>query len=309
MEYYSYRPVRPEAEVRLEKESAASLRYHVEFPSAIDTGNPENGRIKGLYYRSGSSEKAPLVTLVHGMGDYSVLPCKWLAGYLIKRGFACFVPYLTVHSKRLPATMKADYPYLSPEAWVDIYHVSVTDIRQIIDWAETRDEIDATRTAVAGISFGGIVSAITMAVEPRIRAGAFIVAGGNSFKMTRLSRTSGYRDRYRLSEEEYQAEQEQYYRYLDEVREKGYKNVVPPRESFLNDPLTFAHLLRDRPVMMINARRDRYIPTETAIELREAIGDPPIAWFDTGHVSLWWRYRRVRRELDLFLEKHLLGNG
>jgi pimeloyl-ACP methyl ester carboxylesterase len=243
------------------------------------------------------------------MGDFSVIPCRLLAGYLVKRGIACFVPLLSVHSARLPKTMKADYPYLPPEAWVNLYRVSVVDIRQITDWAETREELDASRVGVMGISFGGIVSSIAMAVEPRIGAGVFIVTGGNSFRMTRLSRTSGYRDRYRLTDEEYRAQQDEYYGYLAEVEKRGYGRVLPPRASYLNDPLTFAGLLKDRPVLMLNARRDKYIPAECTAEFREACGSPPIVWFPTGHVTLWTRYFTVRRYITAFLEAHLSGGA
>ena len=44
---------------------------------------------------------------------------------------------------------------LDADEWFESYRISVVDIRQVVDWAQTVREIDSERIAAVGISFGG----------------------------------------------------------------------------------------------------------------------------------------------------------
>lgn len=305
MSPYNYRDNQPEAELQLIRETSGSLCYAVEFPSACNTGHLENGMVKGEYYRPKVDYKTPLAILVHGMGDHSVIPCRLLARSLLKQGIACFVLYLTTHSRRIPETMRNHLPYLSPDEWFQSYQISVVDIRQAVDWACGRADLDRGKMATLGISFGGLVSAIAMGIDRRIKAGVFIVAGGNSEKMTWLSKDSSYRKRYQRTEAEYIDIQNSYAEYLLEVSEKGFENVTPPRRAFLTDPLTFAGSLKGRPIFMINATRDKYFPREAVTEFWQACGQPSIKWIYSGHTSIWLWYPVIRRNIARFLKSSL----
>jgi len=302
---YSYENSIPDVESRLKEDTPELLHYEIQFRSALDTGYPENGIVKGEYYQPRVEHKVPLVILVHGMGDHSVIPCKLLARSMVKRGVACFIPYLTIHSKRIPKAMLAHMPYLNPDEWFQCYRVSVVDIRQIIDWAYSRTELDAKQVAALGISFGGFVSAIAMGVDTRIKAGIFIVTGGNSNKISWLNGVSQYRKRYRRTEAEHLEIQSSYASYLKDVSEKGFDNVTPINQSFLTDPLTFSGYIKGRPVLMINARWDKYIPRETVTELWVACGQPAIKWIPSGHSSVWLWYPAIRRSVATFLNSCL----
>ena len=76
-------------------------------------------------------------------------------------------------------------------------------MRQVVDWEESRAEINEEQIAVIGISLGGIISAIAMGIDKRIGAGVFLVTGGNSEKITLKSRQSDFRKLYNYSEAEY----------------------------------------------------------------------------------------------------------
>lgn len=281
------------------------LRYEIQFRSALDTGYPENSIVKGEYYQPRAKHKVPLAILIHGMGDHSVIPCKLLARSLLKQGIACFIPYLTIHSKRIPKTMRAHLPYLSPGEWFQCYRVSVTDIRQIVDWAYSRTELDANQVTVIGISFGGFVSAIAMGIDKRIKYGVFVVTGGNSNKISWSNKEGQYRKRYRRTEAEHMEIQNSYAKYLKDVTENGFDNVTTVNQSFLTDPLTFAGYLKGRHILMINARWDKYIPKETVIELWQAYGQPAIKWIPSGHVSIWLWYPFIRKSIAAFLKSSL----
>jgi len=302
---YNYKNGISDVKSRLKEDTPKLLHYEIQFRSALNTGYSENSVVKGEYYQPRVERKAPLVILVHGIGDHSVIPCKLLARSLLRQGVASFVPYLTIHSSRIPKDIRDHLPYLTPDEWFQSYQISVVDIRQIVDWAYSRTELDAQQVATLGISFGGFVSAITMGIDTRIRAGVFIVTGGNSNKISWLSKENQYRKRYPRTEAKHLEIQSSYARYLEEISQKGFENVTPDNQSFLTDPMTFANYINGRPVLMINALWDKYIPREAATELWQACGQPAIKWIPSGHTSIWLWYPAIRRSIAAFLKSSL----
>jgi cephalosporin-C deacetylase-like acetyl esterase len=87
-------------------------------------------------------------------------------------------------------------PYLTPKEWYNVYRTSVVDIRQVIDWAMTRQEIDTKKLFISGISFGGFVSSIVMGMDKRVKAGVLIVTGGNANRLTMMNKEGKYREKY-----------------------------------------------------------------------------------------------------------------
>ncbi len=203
----------------LQKETSLWNQYSVGFPSAQNLPSLGNIPVKGDYYFPRGRAQAPLAIIVHGMGDSSIIPCRLIARSLARKGIASFVPYLIFHKSRAPEIIKTKYPALSAGEWFESYQISVTDIRQIIDWAENRPEILKDNVSVTGISYGSFVSAIAMALDKRIRAGIFIVSGGNSTKLTKHSFL--LRWQYKQSQAEYQNQLDLYARFLSQVAEKG----------------------------------------------------------------------------------------
>jgi len=302
MNPYSYTSTAPCFNLCLKQTTRKWLRYAVDFPTAHPTRYEKNNTVRGEYFRPRGADNAPLAILVHGMGDHSVLPCRLLARTLIKKRVACFILYLVFHSSRMPETVKNRLPILTPEEWFESYQISVIDVRQVIDWAGGRAEINKEQIAVIGISFGGFISAIAMGLDKRIRAGAFLVAGGNSEKIM-------WKDKHRTAQKENHCTEAECYdthssyaQYLAEVADKGFENVTPVKQSFLTDPMTFALYLRERPVLMLNALWDEYIPREATLDFWEACGKPAIAWFPATHTSFWLWYPLISRKIARFLE-------
>jgi cephalosporin-C deacetylase-like acetyl esterase len=250
MNPYSYTPHKSSFRLRQNKINNNYTHFKVAFSAAFCGSHQENGTAMGEYYlpRNGGNHK--LAILLHGNGKRSVLPLQFLARLLAREGVACFIVYLAIHPSRMPDESKKRFPRLSPEEWFEIYQTSVIEVRQIIDWAYSRKELDPKKIAIIGLSFGGFISAIAMGVDNRIGAGVFIVMGGNSERIHHDGRLSAITKFYRRTEAEYQHIQRLYIEYLDDIAENGFKNAVPARKSFLIDPMTFAHLLRQRPVQM-----------------------------------------------------------
>jgi len=301
MNPYSYSVGELNFNLRLKKTTPRWLHYAVDFRSAYPAHYVKNSIVRGEYFQPQGAGHAPLAILLHGMGDRSVIPCQLLARTLVKRGIACFILYLVFHSSRMPEDIKNRLPALTLDEWFESYQISVIDVRQVIDWASGRAEIDQGQVAIVGISFGGFISAIAMGVDKRIRTGVLITSGGNLGKVARLSKTFGRRMGYKGTEEEYLTAQRRYEQYLDQVAKKGFENVIPTEKGFLTDPMTFAPYLQKRPILMINARWDWVIPKEATIDFWEVCGRPAITWLPGTHTTIWLWYPFISRKITRFL--------
>jgi len=286
--------------MQLKRSNSDWACYAVDFPSTRATRYPEHRMVRGEYYQTLKANNSPLVILLHGFGDQILIPCKLLARSLVKQGYACFVLYSIFHSSRVPETVKSRLRQLTPEEWYEGYQISVADVRQVIDWANCRPEINGEQVAALGISFGGFITAIAMGVDERICSGIFIISGGNGEKIAKLSRKNTMRKTY--NDIEYNNAQNSFRQYLAEVSEKGVENVVPPKKSFLTDPLTFAHNLKGRPLLMINSFWDEYIPREATLDFWEASGRPEIVWYPATHSTIWLWYPAISRKIANFLK-------
>jgi len=304
---YTYTILNDGSNCILKEETNLWFHYAIDFHSAQSAKYLGNSQVQGEYLLPKTNGKVPLAILVHGMGDRSVIPCKLIARTLAKQGIASFILYLIFHTIRVPQHIKEKYPRLTPDEWFESYRVSVTDVRQVADWAVSRPEIDTDKISVAGISFGGFISSIAMALDPRLKSGIFIVSGGNSDKITKHSLL--LRRQYKLEETEFQDAQERYARYLNEVSKKGFENVEAVKNSYLTDPMTFAGYIRNRPLLMLNALWDEMIPRTATLDLWKAYGEPPITWYPATHASIWLWYPLMGRKISNFLESHLKRIG
>jgi pimeloyl-ACP methyl ester carboxylesterase len=277
------------------------IHYSVEFPIAFPGIFKESNTSFGEYFKTNLSSKSPLVILIHGWGDHSTIPMHLLARKIAKTGIHCFLMYLPFHSRRLPVDMKKRSPNLTQDEWFAGYRIAITDVRQVIDWAEKQKEIDTQKIAVIGLSLGAFVSSIAMGIDNRIRAGVLIVCGGNSAKIQQLSRFAKFRKQYHFEKKEYEEYQESYTRYLKDIPILGWEKVEPARQSFLIDPLTYAYLLKERPILMLNALWDEFVPRETTLEFYNACGDCKLSWFPSTHPTIWLFYPLIARRIQRFL--------
>ncbi|MDD5590378.1 MAG: alpha/beta hydrolase [Dehalococcoidales bacterium] len=297
--HFNYEP-NTDPDTRLIKHTGRSERYLVSFPPAGTNPDESKNALYGEYLRP-YGNNLPLAILVHGLGDRSVIPMKLLARELADQGIASFILYLITHSSR---TLPVDRP-LSDDEWFENYRTSVIDVRHVLDWMETREEVAKGKAGIVGLSFGGFISAIAMGIDHRINSGVLIISGGNLEKIGMRSRVLSRKWDFHRSEAEFATQQQRYHRYLDEVVEKGWEQVAPPERSFLVDAMTYAHYLRNRPLLMINGRWDEIIPKEATLDFWESAGRPPITWFPSGHSSIWLCYPFISWKIKRFFRSSL----
>jgi dienelactone hydrolase len=298
---YLYTPQNNGVSCSLKEENKNWKAYTVTFPSAINTRHLGNIQVLGEYLLPKDSKKAPLAILVHGMGNSSIGPCRRIAHTLAGKGIASFILYLVFHGRRATPLIKAKYPSLSAEEWFESYQISIIDVQQVIDWAGRQAEIDQGSISIIGISFGGMISSIAMALDRRIKAGVFIVAGGNSEKMTRHSLL--LRWQYKTGKTEYDRNLKAYDDYLAEVRQKGFEHVPAAKNGYLIDPLTFSGYLKGRPLLMLNAFWDEMIPRVSTLDLWQALDKPAIHWYPATHASIWAWYPLMGPRIARFITK------
>jgi hypothetical protein len=166
----------------------------------------------------------------------------------------------------------------------------VLDARRLIGWLATRPEVDSERIATAGVSLGGILAATTLAVEPRVRAGFFVMAGGG---LAEILRDSEDGDVVHFRERGFAAGA---FRDGHELVRKARSHTDPV------DPLTWANRIDPSRVLLVSARFDRVIAPERTRALWQAMGRPRWLVVPTGHYQLlpyfWWAAGQGADHLD-----------
>ena len=256
--------------------------------------------MRGDYFRPLRAGNAPLVILIHGLGDLSAVPCRLLARTLVNKGIGSFVLYLVFHSSRMPDSARKRMPALTSDEWFEGYRASVIELSQVVDWAYSRPEINHEQIGVIGISLGGFISAIGMGLDERLKAGVLIAMGGNSEAITWESKADTFRKGSICTRAECREAHTYYQGYLAEVSERGFENVTPFKQCFMTDAMTFAHRLRGRPILMINALWDKYIPRRATLQFWEACGQPSIMWLPGGHAGIWALYPLIGKRVGSF---------
>src|SRR5262245_49591818 len=209
-----------------------------------------------------------------------------LAKALVNRGYATLwlerrVSLFGEEDERAPG----DFPAFAADL-----RDFVLDARSLIGWLATRPEVDPTRIATAGVSLGGILAATTLAQEPRVRAGFFVMAGGGLPEILRDSQDGDLvRFRERGIAAKAFADGEDLAR-----RARPYTDPV--------DPLSWAERVDPERVLLISARYDQVIAPDRTRALWLALGRPRWLTVPTGHYQLvpyfWWAVDRGADHLD-----------
>ncbi len=144
-----------------------------------------------------------------------------------------------------------------------------------------------------------------MGVDERVGGGIFFVMGGNTGKIHYQGILGRLTKLYKHTNEGHQELQEVYMGYLAQIEEVGLYNIEPPHKSFLIDPMTYAHRLRQRPILMINARWDEVIPRGATLDFWVQAGKPLIFFYPTTHASLWFWYPSIVKKVVHFVDSAL----
>lgn len=226
--------------------------------------NSVNGeRVPALISIPSGNGKYPCVVFLHGYGG-SKEDILSFASLVAAEGYAVISIDAEFHGERSEEG-KALYSPNLEESRNGIVQ-TIIDMRRAVDYLETRGEIDVEKIGYVGGSMGGILGAIFIGVEPRIRAAALLVAGGNMSLMIMRSQHPAI-----PVIRKYLEEQNMTYKELQEKL-----NPV--------DPLNFIGKFAPKPVVFHLGKYDRIVPAEAGEQLYRAAGEPKqVYWYDSGH--------------------------
>jgi dienelactone hydrolase len=148
------------------------------FSYAADAQQRVPGILVKLWPVSG---RRPAVIVLHGTGGERMGQLSLLRE-LANRGFIAVAIDARYHGERTTAGKGSDeYQRAIVRAWLEpidaqrehpFYYDSVWDVMRLIDYLQTRDDVDPQRIGVIGFSKGGIEAYLAAAVDPRIAVAA-----------------------------------------------------------------------------------------------------------------------------------------
>lgn len=141
-------------------------------------------RVPAIVYRPTEQRTGrPGVVVVNGHGGDKYSWYAFYAGMLYARAGAVVVTYDPIgegerNAGRASGTRAHDAVQSPPELAQRLGGLMITDAMQAVSFLEAQRDVDPKRIAMVGYSMGSFVTALTGAVDPRIRA--CIVAGGGN---------------------------------------------------------------------------------------------------------------------------------
>ena len=147
------------------------------------------------------------------------------------------------------------------------------DYSRAVDYLVTRPEVDPQRVGYAGVSWGAITGVTFAAHDPRIKAMASIVGGGN-FMGT-------IADKVQMPPE-----------------------VVEAARSF--DPVYHVARFAPRPLLLLNVTQDQLVPRYFSEALHKAAGAGAVKkWVETDHFFQGVDRYAILEEVITFMKDHL----
>ena len=264
----------------------------IRYPTFDKASNKDktNRTIPAIVYKPKNAKgKMPVVIDIHGGPEgQSTVGFDPTTQYLVNEmGVVVILPNVRGSSGYGKEYLKLDNGYLREN--------SVKDIGALLDWIAKQPDLDASRVAVMGGSYGGYMTLACMTTyNDRLRAGIDVV--GISNFVTFLNNTADYRRDLRRVE------------YGDERDPKmnAFQQKISPNNNV--QKIT-------KPMFIVQGKNDPRVPVTEAEQMVEALkknGNP--TWYlmatDEGHGFR----KKPNRDFEnaatmLFLEQYLVGNA
>jgi len=242
-----------EAAILAEEELEGYIRQELEF-----TGRGE--QIPALLARTQeATDPLPCVIFLYGVGQEMNFMNEITAPF-IEAGFVlvCFEQYGQGEREEEKLNLLEELITLRRRAILN-----VIETRRLIDYLQTRPDIDPDRIYLIGASFGAITGCPAAAFDDRIKAAVLTYGGGDLSLLA-----SG------------QA--------VSEALGFGLRFVKPILILAFNkvDPIRYVGMVSPRPILFQNGTNDPLISAAAAQALFDAAHKPKqIIWYESGHVG------------------------
>ena len=266
--------------------------YTLLFPSAYDSGYPENDQVTlRVTMPTETIGRVPVVVLLHYYGASDTKLEEGLADQLAKAGIASVIMPLPYHLDRTPKGKRSGEMAITADL-VQLRATmvqSVLDIRRTVDWIVSRPEFKPDQIGVSGTSLGAMVTALAFAVEDRFAASCYLLGGADiAHILWHSSRVVVQRD---------------------VLREDGYTEDKVRAELKGIEPLNYLDPLDTRPSYVIAARYDSVVPPQDSRKLIAALGGSQELWLDTGHYGGAFVQSKILRTISRFFDGTFRGTG
>ncbi len=162
---------RPRVALAPQVETRPAMDGLAQFHFSFSADAPD--RVPGILLKSENFPgPRPVVIALHGTGGSKanmISLCRKLA----ERGFIAVAIDGPYHGERKTGKGQSDYNDAIVRAWHGsgehpFYYDTVWDVMRLVDYLQTRDDVDAKRIGLIGISKGGIETYLAAAADPRI---------------------------------------------------------------------------------------------------------------------------------------------
>ena len=275
-EYEYPRCTNCDVQISLTSEKFGYTISHVQL-QALRKVHGTNRFIEVDYYRPVSTNRLPIIMVLPMLGGGYELE-RHFAGYFASHGYAAAI----VRRDRRQKQMKVEELDL-------LMRQMVIDHRQVVDWIETRSELDSKKLGIFGVSMGGIKGAILIALESRIKAAALGLTGGDlPFIISHTTESGLVRRRAKELEER---------NITIEESEQQLRRIITC------DPITYAGYVDPRKVMLVLANNDTVVPIQKGIELKEKMSNPETIFIPGGHYTAVLAIPYIKSQSMAFFEK------
>jgi dienelactone hydrolase len=252
--------------------------FDVSFPSPVHTKHTENNTAYGLYFKISGGKDFVSVILLHGWGRRNLWVEKKFALILARYNINCFILKLPFHFERAPkGTFSGEYAITGDiTRTIEGTRQVVIEVMTVSSWLRKHSE----KVVIIGISLGGMIAHLAMAVEA-FDAGITILAGGNNAGIIWEGiATSSVRE--------------------DHIR-AGISREQANHIYQIVNPTTMARHNKTRNLFMINGLYDEAVPVRYTMELWEALGRPKIRWYPCAHASMVLFAKGVIKDIIQFI--------
>lgn len=253
--------VRPEVWETLRQTEGVEIEA-LEFASPAPLGLPVNDVVRVRFYRPAGRRPQAAVVVLHGLWrrgrGFEDRLCRDLA----RAGVGVALPALPFHWERaIPGSPSGAFFLSSDPLWTSAaFRQAVVDARAVLALLRGR----AMPVGVFGMSLGGILAHVLLAVEP-VDFAVTALAGGD---------TAGIVWESPLTR-----------RYREAMEARGITYAELGALWRPGNPLVYAARGRPPRLRMLAARYDQLIPARFTLALWRALGRPPLEWLPAGHVT------------------------
>ncbi|MEP4145951.1 MAG: hypothetical protein ABJL54_01955 [Halioglobus sp.] len=301
--YYDYSAPRPAPETyQLPFQQVPG--YHlsgIRFPSSEQNGQPGN-LVDARYFRSHKSGPKPLLIVLPIWATHTFPSTVISNGYVQHTQGQVNVLWLQGDGPlfdwfELAKIDNEEEFTREVEAASARFRAVSIDTRRLIDWAETRPEIDSSQIAIIGFSMSALVGANVAGNDPRINTAVYVLGGAKPWNMMAECNLVVQYMREQVSED-LGWDQEQY-------REFFRKHLT------LGDPARWRGHYRPENTLIIESGKDDCIPEGSRKALFYATGQPERVVYPYNHwqpfLSMTPVGRNVlTRDIFEFLDRKLL---